>query len=302
MPMNQQTYMQPPPTDEDATQAFEAGFSQMAHNVLTAKYPELVSQIGTFKVLSTDLDNGSGVGAFVLIRGGETLHIPVILAKNQIKPMEILYVKDKNIFLPLKQAWLEEIDRGALDSLGEGVETPKNLEHDSDIRNLLIPPSVGRYGFASVNKGATLTRFLYEAPNFVKRAFALILENHPKILKYAFETFDKDDLLDAMQPVTEKTANAWSDLTDILTPDDSAEKFREIFGDAAADAWQEAVKESYVVKDQRIVSNTAINAEEPVRLHEAKESGFYRLQLTNGKFTNAVVIANPQPLEAPPIP
>jgi hypothetical protein len=293
-----QSFMQPPPTTEDETQAFEAGFGQMAHNLLAAKYPDLVDQVATFKVIESDIQTGSAIGMFLLSRGGETLHIPVVLANNQIKPLEIMYSKDKNIFLPLKHQWLEEIDRGSIDSLGEGVKPPKNLETDMDIRNLVIPPAVGRYSYASVEKGATLVRFLHESPNHVKIAFAKILENNKKILKFAFEQFDREDLLEAMTPVAEKAAAERAPLVEVLTVGNSEDEFLNAFRNDVASAFQEAVKEGYVVKDQRVVSNVAINHEEPLKLHQAKESGFYRVQLVDGRFVYALVVAPVQSLEA----
>jgi len=293
--------MQPPPTEEDARQAFEAGFSTMAHNVLSSKFPELVGDIATFKVIQSELKDGSGIGAFLLVRSGTNYIIPVILANNQIKPLEILYAKDKNIFLPLQKGWLDELDRSNNDALGEGVTAPKSLSNDVDIRNLVVPPAVGRYSYASVGKGTTLVQFLYEAPNNVKRAFQLTLEKSPKILKYAFENFDRETLLDAIRPHAEtvKTAAMPSELVEIFTADDSADRFRDIFGDAAADAFQKAAQEGYAVKDKRLVTNVAVDTEEPGRVVETKESGFYRVQLNDGTVKAALVVAHPQSLESP---
>jgi hypothetical protein len=295
-----QQMMQPPPTEEDARQAFEAGFSDMAHNVLASKFPELVSEIATFKIIKSDLKDGSAVGAFLLVRSGENYIIPVILANNQIKPLEIIYAKDKNIFLPLKGAWLDELDRANIDRMGEGVKAPKNLPSDVDIRNLVVPPAVGRYSYASAGPGTALVQFLSEAPNNVKRAFQLSLEKSPKILKYAFTTFDRQTLLDAMEPHAGavKTAAMPSELVEIFTTDDSAERFRDVFGDSAADAFQKAAQEGVVVKDKRLVTNVAVDTEEPGRAVETKESGFYRVQLSDGSVKDALVIAHPSTLQA----
>ena len=183
-----QALMQPPPTEEDATLAFEDGFSQLAHRIFSTKFPELMEYAVTFKVIKTDLDSNSGVGAFVLDISGETIFVPTILANNQIKPLEVMFVKDKDIFLPLTQEWIEEVSRGSLDSLGQGVEPPKTLSPDQDIRNVVVPPTVGRFAYASAQpSGVKLAQFLADAPNHVKEAFKLVLEKNHDILKYAFE-------------------------------------------------------------------------------------------------------------------
>lgn len=139
---NTQAMMQPPPTGEDAKNLFEDGFGQMAQKVLTSRYPDLVSQIVTFQVLTSDLDSGSAVGVFVLDRNGKTLHIPVVLANNQIKPVEIMFDKENGIFLPLQPGWLSEIDRSNLGVMGEGIKPPRDMVTDVDIRNLVI--QIGR--------------------------------------------------------------------------------------------------------------------------------------------------------------
>ena len=155
-PRTQQMQMAAGAGADQADQMFEKGFSDMAYNVMLARFPDLVQDIVTFKVLDTDVDNGMGVGAFVLMRKGQALYVPVILSDNNLKPIELVYHKALNIFLPLTKAWLSEIDRTALGALGEGIKTPESLYTDFDIRNVVVPPSTGRFSYASYveNPGA----------------------------------------------------------------------------------------------------------------------------------------------------
>ena len=293
-----QALMQPPPTEEDATLAFEDGFSQLAHRIFSTKFPELMEYAVTFKVIKTDLDSNSGVGAFVLDISGETIFVPTILANNQIKPLEVMFVKDKDIFLPLTQEWIEEVSRGSLDSLGQGVEPPKTLSPDQDIRNVVVPPTVGRFAYASAQpSGVKLAQFLADAPNHVKEAFKLVLEKNHDILKYAFENFDKDMLLEALRPNVEKTASLEKPVT-ILTPENETSEFREMFGKKANTAWQEAVKKGYVIADTRKNVNRAVETEEPLKLTNVQENGFYWIHMQDGSRKRALVIVDPQPLRS----
>jgi len=294
-----QAFMQPPPTDEDATMAFEDGFSQLAHRVFSSKFPELVQNMVTFKILKTDIDTGAGIGAFILSVDGESIYVPVILAQDQIKPITIMYFKDRDVFLPLTPEWIEEVSRTSIGELGEGVETPEMLSPDQDIRRVVVPPTIGRYAYAAESpKGLKLAQFLSEAPNFVKQAFSIALQKDHDLLKFAFENFDREMLLEAMRPEQEKIAENAADKIAFLTPDDSAEKFREVFGDAAADAWQEAVKESYVVADTRENVSQAVETQEPLKLTSINDSGFYDVCMQDGSKKQALVIVNPQPLES----
>lgn len=294
-----QAFMQPPPTEEDATLAFEDGFSQMAQRIFTSKFPELMEYMVTFKILKSDINTGSGVGAFILSIDGEEVYVPAVLAGNSIKPLEIMYFKDRDIFLPLTPEWLEEVARGSLDELGGGVTPPDTLNPDQDIRTVVVPPTVGRYAFAAEStSGVKLAQFLSSAPNHVKLAFKTVLERNHDILKFAFENFDKDMLLEALRPNIEKTASLERPV-EILTPEDNTSKFREVFGKEAGAAWQEAVKTGYVISDTRKNVNQAVETEEPLKLTNVRENGFYRIYMADGSSKLALAVCNPQKFRSP---
>lgn len=293
-----QAFMQPPPTEEDATLAFEDGFSQMAQRVFSTKYPELMDYVVTFKILKSDLDTGSGVGAFILSIDGEEVYVPVVLATNNVKPIDIMYFKERDIFLPLTPEWLEEIARGSLDELGDGVKPPDTLNPDQDIRSVVVPPNVGRYAFsAEATSGVKLAQFLASAPNHVKLAFRTVLQNNHDILKFAFETYDKDMILESLRPHVEKTA-AVERSVEVLTPNDKASRFRDVFGKEASAAWQEAVKKGYVISDTRENVNRAVETEDQLKLTNIQENGFYHVYMADGKRRLALVVADPQPFDS----
>lgn len=303
MPLSPQIQnMMQPPSTEDAQAAFEQGFGQMAQSALAGKFPELIDSVVTFKVIQSDIDEGSGVGAFIADLGGQTVHIPVVLSGNQIKPLELLYVPDRDTFLPLDKNWLDEVARGTLDVLGQGVEAPRTLEPDQDIRNLVVPPTTGRYAYASADPpgkmpGDRLCTFLDNAPNFVKRAFAQVLENSETVLKFAFENFDQKRLLAAITPHAEKVAADEGSVT-FLTPDASAADFRAVFGEKCAAAWGLAAKYGFVVRDTRARANMPIEVQNRVVRTTANESGFYRLYFNDGTTKLCLVLANPFTLKS----
>lgn len=139
----------PGATSDQAKTLFEQGLSGMAYNVLINKLPNISPDVVTFKILDSDSEEGAGVGAFVVMRHNQTIYIPVVMAENQIKPLDIMYYKDMNVFLPLTKEWLEEVDKLALGELGTSVTAPPTLNTDVDIRNTVVPPTTGRYSYAS---------------------------------------------------------------------------------------------------------------------------------------------------------
>lgn len=166
------------PMPADETRLFEDKLSQMAYQVFTAQFPDLVDSIVTFKILDTDLEEGRGVGAFILDYMGKLLYAPVISSDNQLKPFDLVYVKDMDRFVPLTNEWLEAVGTSALSSLGEGTKLPGTVATDVDIRNLMVPPTTGRYSYASVEV-SPLARQAAEATEPLSRRIHKIAQMMP---------------------------------------------------------------------------------------------------------------------------
>ncbi len=139
------------PSSTDEQQLFEDKFSQMAYQAFSGKFPDLVAEIVTFKILDSDLETGTAIGAFILEQEGDYVYIPCIISENELKPFDMMYIKSKDIFLPLNTQWLEEVKKGTISSLGEGSKLPETVPTDVDIRNIVVPPTTGRYSYASVS-------------------------------------------------------------------------------------------------------------------------------------------------------
>ena len=137
------------PSSTDEQQLFEDKFGQMAYQAFSSKFPDLVAEIVTFKMLDSDLELGTAVGAFILEQEGDYIYVPAVLSENALKPFDMMYAKSKDIFLPLTNAWLEEVKKGTVSSLGEGAKLPDTVPTDVDIRNIVVPPTTGRYSYAS---------------------------------------------------------------------------------------------------------------------------------------------------------
>ena len=138
------------PTEGVKKQHFEGAFTEQAYQLFGSKFPDLVESIVTLRVLDSDPDAGTALGAFIISLAGEMLYVPAVFVDNQVQPLEITYVKSKDKFLPLTPEWLEEIQRGSVSPLGQAEKLPETTPTDVDIRNLVVPPTTGRYSYASV--------------------------------------------------------------------------------------------------------------------------------------------------------
>jgi hypothetical protein len=146
--------LQQMPTAEAAKQSFEQQLGEQAYSTFSVKFPDLVESIVTFKTLDSDPDAGTAFGAFILDVAGEAVYVPVVFADSVISPLEIMYVKSKDMFVPLSPEWIAETSRSADQALGEAAKLPDTVATDVDIRNLVVPPTTGRYSYASDGKFA----------------------------------------------------------------------------------------------------------------------------------------------------
>ena len=141
--------MAQPVSPEDEKRLFEDKMSQMAYQVFSAQHPDLSDSIITFKVIDADVNEGRGLGSFILDHAGQTLYVPVVLSENQLKPLDMVYLKEVDRFVPFTPEWIEAAASVELDVMGEGGDLPKTLATDVDIRNIIVPPTTGRYSYAS---------------------------------------------------------------------------------------------------------------------------------------------------------
>lgn len=300
-------------TSDQAKALFDQGLSQMAYNVLLSKLPNVAPDVVTFKVLETDHETGSGVGAFVILRRGQTLYVPVVMADNQIKPLDILYYKDLNAFMPLSKEWLEELDKQSLGDMGKGVTPPKTMPTDVDIRNTVVPPTTGRYSYAADSSSAVkqasrvfdearnqsepklaFLDFLSKAPARVKKAAAKLLETRPTLLKQAVYFYGEKPLVGALK-IADYGGGIKNTGGALYVADDktSTQEFKDIFGSKSPAAFQGVRMKGYYAKDDRKRVNRALAVQPYLDLEEPKTSGAYKLWKRDGKPVVALIVANP---------
>ena len=94
---------------DEREQAYESAFRDQAYSVFSAKFADLIPSVVTFKVIKSSIDEGDAIGAFILSFQGETVYVPVVMTENRLKPMEIIYSKRMDKFLPLNKDWLQII-------------------------------------------------------------------------------------------------------------------------------------------------------------------------------------------------
>lgn len=314
------------PAPEQAEQMFKERFNQMAFSVLYSKFSEMAPNVVTFKILEIDPETGRGVGVFIILHNQKPMYVPVIMADGQLKPMDMFFYKELNIFLPFTTQWLDEISKMTLDEMGQGANLPREVPQDVNIRDLILPPMTtsGRIGYASdlslpaLEFGAKQTiKAAYDQSQFqsVKPQFLNIVRNGPRVmldgLKIAFEkspsllqkfasVYGVNELTAAFQegyskaPAYEKTASAPGKLR-VFTKHSSSAAIREAFGVNAGKAFERLIKEGFAVKDERKPAHVALKVEGKVALDEpGATGGWFKLYFVDSPAGDFLVIPFPK--------
>jgi len=100
---------------------FEQAFSNLAHAYIKDKAPGLLDYEVGFQLVDRTDDNKKAIGVFGFKVGSSWLLVPVFFLAGDLKGHEILYIKNQDTFVPLKENWINYILNKKPLSLGEGV-------------------------------------------------------------------------------------------------------------------------------------------------------------------------------------
>jgi hypothetical protein len=294
---------------------FNDGFTQRAYETFGKMFPDLVNEIVTLKILETDPDEGTGIGVFILDHNQEVFYVPAVFSNNEVKPLDVFYSKRLDRYLPLNPEWLNEATKGAIGELGHPVQPPKTLTTDVDIRNLVVPPTTGRYSYASAKDEPAFTQMLEQAPDAVKQGVLMFFAKNASLFQKSVEVFGRERLGRALR-LTAKTAGVTENTAmreekqrhekfksptkgNVLVADKNTKstKLKEMFGDEAGHAYSIIRVKGFYAKDYRKETGAVIETpDRSIQMEEPGHSGLYRVYLSNGSAEIALVLCNPIPV------
>jgi hypothetical protein len=105
--------------------AFEQAFSNLAHAYLRDSAPKLMDHEIGFQLLDRNRENTKAVGVFAFKVGSMWLYAPVFFLNGDLKGHELLYIKNQDMFVPLKENWVNYLVNRKPSILGSGID--KNL-------------------------------------------------------------------------------------------------------------------------------------------------------------------------------
>lgn len=102
--------------------SFEQAFSNLAHAYLRDSAPKLLDHEIGFQLLDRDRENTKAVGVFAFKVGSNWLYAPVFFLNGDLKGHELLYIKNQDMFVPLKENWINYLINRKPNILGSSVD------------------------------------------------------------------------------------------------------------------------------------------------------------------------------------
>ena len=100
---------------------FEAAFSQIAHAYLQNRAPGLLDYEVGFQLVERDDDDNKAFGVFGFKVGRQWIFAPVFYIRGKLKGNELLYLKNQDQFVPLKENWIDYLTAKSPIELGDTV-------------------------------------------------------------------------------------------------------------------------------------------------------------------------------------
>jgi len=100
---------------------FEQALSNLAHAYLRDKAPSLLEYEVGFQLLERNQENTKAVGVVAFKVGSQWLYIPIFFLRGELRGHELLYLKDQDMFVPLKENWLNYLLNRKPNILGDGT-------------------------------------------------------------------------------------------------------------------------------------------------------------------------------------
>ena len=164
---------------------FEQAFSNLAHAYLQDKAPGLMDHEVGFQLLDRNSENTKAVGVFAFKVGSLWMYAPMFFLNGDLKGHELLYLKNQDMFVPLKENWINYLVNRKPNILGQSID--RNLsqygQRQPDFTQMSRSPS--KFGSAKPDLKEMIDAAL---PDFAKSATmntARVFEDMSKQLNLA---------------------------------------------------------------------------------------------------------------------
>jgi len=308
---------------------FEQAMSNLAHAYLRDRAPQLLPYELGFQLIEKNEENDRAVGIMGFKVGAQYLYVPIFFLNGELKGHELLYLKDSDTFVPLKENWVNYVLNRKPLSLGEevqpnlralGAERP-NMDHfrispskyASAVDDWLMPGLPGlmyakdRYETIEPQ----LPKLLKESADVATR-FLQLVEAAPVLAKplvdcYGREMFDdaiktastRDTIMPVRPPRRQRPfvyGSVWAEKQAADRPDVRIYVFDGSWPDGLSQKQAETLKRDGIyIDDRRDVGGIshAYRVETPLALQNPDCTGLFDVLCAPNDFVKCLVIDRP---------
>jgi len=279
---------------------FEKSFSELAYSALQNSYPDLLQKSVGFQLVDSNDENTKALGLFAINLSGKHYYIPVFFVGGKLKPLELIYDKEKDQFLPLERDWISLISKPDMMDMGQSVKPPKIGLSNPNLEPYANPPRTGRTVTSSaqmksalddmlkVASGGTkpLPLFLALAKPLVKKAYLSFMKDNPEYTEKLLEHYDWDIIKQACLTNTQKfkpreSKDEFYIVEDLLDKKASVENAKAVLEDGIC-----------VIDKRAGMSSDAYFTDAIAKFETVKDTGIYKIMDSQGDVRNYLVIQN----------
>jgi len=277
--------------------AFEQAFSDLAYSFLQEKAIKLVDHLVGFEVVEKDDSGSRGLGMFAFKVGDEYFYAPVFFLNSEIKPLDILYLKNSDLFIPLDEDWVNYLLKKDPLILGEAADQKMQRFDEPQLSMFSHPPITGKHVTAALRevlgkKTYKTLEYLHQAPNHIKTAFLKKCRYDKDYVQEAVRAFGFENIKKATRLHAEKRAADDTKSVEVVTIDDSPKAINNLSPEDRRKVYRERV----VVRDSRPADQTTklYNKQYQDKLQNPQKSGVYSVLDEDGSLVEALIVLTPQ--------
>jgi hypothetical protein len=148
---------------------FEQALSQLGSTFIRDKAPKLLPFELGFQLMEKNPEGNRAVGVFGFKVGSHYLYAPIFFLNGEIKGHELLYLKNQDLFVPMKENWIAYLLGRKPLELGSGVD--RNLSHLGVTAPTMYQLVRSPYKYASDWRGDALANLAYFATTRPDQAY-----------------------------------------------------------------------------------------------------------------------------------
>lgn len=280
---------------------FEQSFSDLAYSALQNSYPDLLEKSVGFQLVDSNDENTKALGIFAIKLGGKHYYIPAFFVSGRLKPLELIYDKEEDRFLPLERDWLDLIMKPDMMDMGLSSKMPRIGMSNPNLEIYANPPRTGRVvtSSADTRPGAELIDtmihkeaseetkpfllFLAMAPKLVKRAFLGLCKDCPDYLEKLLNFHNWDMVKEACltnpsRYYKQDTGEDFAIIEDVLDKRATPEISRKVLEDGI-----------FVLDKRAGMASDAYFTDAIIKFESVTDTGFYKIPDSQGEVRNYFV-------------